>query len=151
MNKAQRKAQLKEIKANQKAARKAANTPETPMKDRTFEVNASGAAVHALIADCEVKQAEATLSTLRARQLMAQAAESIGRVIEFAEAALKAADPSEVLAARAIMAGEDDAPRRGPNPVVALLNLLVRAKSLLPRILKVTNPELFAPPAKHAA
>ena len=171
MKKAQRKAHVRAVKAQQKAARKAAReqaaeqlegaipaaakqTQEAPVQDEIFDRQAQCVSSTFTLAKLEVSDAKIEamfLSDDRAREILSQAAETIQQVIDMASRALRRVDP-DVLA-EAIQVAEEpptrdelgkvtQRPRRGTNPVITLVQVLMRAKNLLMRILAITNPVL---------
>ena len=172
MKKAQRKAHVRAVKAQQKAARKAAReqaaqqleaaspaaaeqTQEATVDSTPqFERLAQAASTSLTLAELDVsdaKQEARYLSDERAKEILASAAENIHQVIHFASKALKLVDPKLVAEAMQIieepvrneLGTVTGRPRRGHNPVVTLIQVLMRADALLMRILAVTNPEMI--------
>lgn len=77
--------------------------------------------------------------------ILARAARSLEGVIRYAESVLKrlpAEQVAEALRVKDEPRGQGEKSRRGPNAGLQLLNVMLRAKSLLVRVIRQTNPDL---------
>lgn len=118
------------------------STPPLSIED---EVHMSYSKLHQ--AETEMVEADIAdrLGDDEAIAMLTRAARSLDNVIQYVESVLKRLPAEQVAEAIAIQ----DAPRRhgeksrnGANPAVQLLNIRLRAKNLLMRVMKVLKPNL---------
>lgn len=156
----QRKARLKAIKAAEKARKREAREsgPEQPAPEETPQTTvnsvrhewANEARKGVELTQRIVKEAD-TISNEEAKAMLCRAAKALDRIVNLGDQLLAEVDPAELKEAHEIVMeqrqpAEGNAqkrPRRAPNPVVRMIQIVMRAKSLLVRILKITNPELY--------
>lgn len=87
----------------------------------------------------------AKLGDDEAVELLTKAARALGDVIDYVQDLLERVPKDQVAEAIRIQNAPrtfGDKSRNGANPVVQLLNILLRAKGLMIRVVKQTNPEL---------
>lgn len=125
--------------------------PNTPQRSRPDvhtlddEVHMS----HSKLYRAEAEMVEADIAEMlgddEAIAMLTRAARSLDNVIQYVESVLKRLPPAQVADAIAIQ----DAPprpgeksRRGANPAVQLLNIRLRAKNLMLRVVKILKPNL---------
>lgn len=164
MKRVQRKARLKAIKAAQKAQRKASrdNVPANPapLESAAPAIDAPESApdtaqvARDLADECVAAKGDLDqarfLTTERARELLSDAAESLHRLVKLATRTLQHVQPEQLAEALDITRSKPEPqtgtaqqrPRRASNPVVTLMQFVIRAQSLIKRIVLVTNPEL---------
>lgn len=142
MNRAQKKARLKRIKQNQKAAKRRKHEDNPHGDDALRETGERAAATLDQAREC-VNDAR-RISDERARDMLERAAEFLSDVVEMTRETLREV-PLERRreAARIIESKPEDRPRgSGADPVVILTRIGMQAAGLLQRILRDTNPRV---------
>lgn len=171
MNQNQRKQRRKEMKAKIKAAKRLKREAENPAPTQPAQTTEHGTTetpveaqrsrpdVHSLqdevhMAHGKMHRAEAEvveagtaemLGDDEAIAMLTRAARSLDDVIQYVESVLKRLPAQQVAEAMAIK----DEPRRpgeksrnGANPAVQLINIRLRAKSLMLRVMRILKPDL---------
>jgi hypothetical protein len=159
MNKKE-KQRIKRIKRNQKNAKKQgkAQPPDTSPEGTVAthdaaditqdEVHIGYGKLNWAEADIAEANLSDTLEDGRALQFLSRAAEALDDVIQYARETIKRVAPEQVAEALDIIeesrgpSTDNSKARRGPNRVVQLMNVMLRAEGLLLRLTKVTNPSL---------
>ena len=98
-------------------------------------------------AEAEIVQADIAemLGDDEAIAMLTRAARSLDNVIQYVESVLKRLPAEQVAEAIAITnepRREGEKSRNGSNPAVQLLNIRLRAKNLLLRVMKILKPDL---------
>jgi hypothetical protein len=161
MNRKQRRAREKSIRLNQKAARKAA-LPDDATQVSLMSDTCIANARHALHVNENYgpDSDQPLISDARAKQMLANAAESLSLAERILKGCLDAV-PAEVLQEavaelKAQAEAEPDEERPQPSPavrmVITLVKQLTTVTRLLQQVLKLTHPHLFERrPASQAA
>ena len=164
MKKADRKRRAREMKRKAKEAKQAKReqetsvpnepaphdqrpepAPEQPSEPTTDEMHQAHAKMNWAEADTLEAEMSAKLGDDEAAEMLTRAARALAGVIEYAEGILKRLPQEQVAEAIRIQnrpRSYGEKSRNGMNTAVQLLNILLRAKALMVRVVKLTNPEL---------
>ena len=109
------------------------------------EIHTAHAKVNWAEADVLEGELSAKLGDDEAVELLTKAARALGDVIDYVQDLIERLPKDQVAEAIRIQNRPrtyHEKSRNGANPVVQLLNILLRAKGLIIRVVKLTNPEL---------